>query len=237
VPPAGQTPDVRLVLFDIDGTLISSKGVGRRAIARALRQVYGTCGGLEAYDLRGRTDLRIVTDVLAAAGVSAAAIESGLETCFAVYARELGELIGTGECVQLLPGMEAVIRGLRTRDDVVLGLLTGNIAAGAELKLRPTGLWPCFRVGAFGSDHIDRRQLPAVARARLAQDMGRDVPFARTTIIGDTPHDIDCARACGAVAVAVATGFYSRAELAVHGPDLLFDDFSDAEGVVAALTR
>lgn len=230
-------PDVRLILFDIDGTLISSRGVGRRAIARALREVYGTEGDLEAYDTRGKTDPRIVADVLGAAGLSASTIQDGLEACFTAYARELGTLIGSGECVQVLPGMAAAIRALQLRRDIVLGLLTGNIAAGAELKLRSTGLWPCFRVGAFGSDHIDRRQLPAVARARLSEGLGRDLPFARLTIIGDTPHDIDCARACGAMAVAVATGLYPRAELAAHAPDLLFDDFSDTEAVVAALTR
>jgi phosphoglycolate phosphatase-like HAD superfamily hydrolase len=133
--------------------------------------------------------------------------------------------------------MDTVVRALQARADTVVGLLTGNIAVGAELKLRPTGLWPCFRVGAFGSDHADRRQLPAVARARLREGVGHDVPFARVTIIGDTPHDIDCARACGAMAVAVATGLYPRAELAAHAPDLLFENFADAEAVVAALTR
>jgi phosphoglycolate phosphatase len=231
------SPDVRLILFDIDGTLISARGVGRRAIARALREVYGTHGSIDAYDTRGKTDPRIVVDVLQAAGLSAPAIQAGLEACFAAYARELTALIGTGECVQIMPGMATVVRALQARDDVVVGLLTGNIAAGAELKLRPTGLWPCFRVGAFGSDHIDRRQLPAVARARLREGLGCDVPFERVTIIGDTPHDIDCARACGAVAVAVATGLYPREELAAHLPDLLFDDFADVERVVAALTR
>lgn len=232
-----RAPDVRLVLFDIDGTLISSRGVGRRAFAHALRVVYGTEGILDAYDTRGKTDPRIVVDVLGAVGLGGAAIEAGLEACFAAYARELEALIGTGEGVQVLPGMETVVRNLAARDDVVVGLLTGNIATGAELKLRPTGLWPCFRVGAFGSDHIDRRQLPFVARARLREQVGRDLPFEQVTIIGDTPHDIDCARACGAVAVAVATGLYARDELAAHAPDLLFDDFADAEAVVAALAR
>lgn len=228
---------MRLVLFDIDGTLISARGVGRRAIAHALREVYGTQGSLDTYDTRGRTDPRIVVDVLQAAGLGDPAIQAGLEACFAAYARELEALIGAGECVQILPGMDTVVRALAAREDTVVGLLTGNIVVGAELKLRPTGLWPCFRVGAFGSDHIDRRQLPAVAQARLRERLGHELPFDRVTIIGDTPHDIDCARACGAVAVAVATGLYPREELAAHAPDLLFDDFADVDAVVAALTR
>ncbi len=228
---------MRLVLFDIDGTLISARGVGRRAIAHALREVYGTQGSLDTYDTRGRTDPRIVVDVLQAAGLGDPAIQAGLDACFAAYARELEALIGAGECVQILPGMDTVVRALAAREDTVVGLLTGNIVVGAELKLRPTGLWPCFRVGAFGSDHIDRRQLPAVAQARLRERLGHELPFDRVTIIGDTPHDIDCARACGAVAVAVATGLYPREELAAHAPDLLFDDFADVDAVLAALTR
>ena len=235
--PRHRDSDVRLVLFDIDGTLISSRGVGRRAFASALRAVYGTAGALDAYDTRGKTDPRIVMDVLQAVGLAGADIEAGLEACLAAYARELEDAIGTGECVQVLPGMEAVVRRLGAQRDIVVGLLTGNIARGAELKLRPTGLWPCFQVGAFGSDHMDRRRLPAVACARLRDQLGHDVPFARVTIIGDTPHDIDCARACGAVAVAVATGLYPRSELAAHAPDLLFDDFADVEAVMAALVR
>lgn len=228
---------MRLVLFDIDGTLISSRGVGRRALGRALHQVYGTQGGLDAYDTRGKTDPRIVADVLGQAGLDEAAIQAGLPACFAAYARELAALIGPGDGIQVLPGMGAVVRALSGRADTVVGLLTGNIAAGAELKLRPTGLWPCFRVGAFGSDHVDRRRLPAVARARLREQLGHELPFERVAIVGDTPLDIDCARACGALAVAVATGFYGREELARHAPDLLFDDFADVEAALAALTR
>jgi phosphoglycolate phosphatase-like HAD superfamily hydrolase len=226
---------VRLVLFDIDGTLISARGVGRRAIAHALREVYGTEGALPSYDTRGKTDPRIVVDVLQAAGLGGAAIDAGLQACFTAYARQLETAIEAGAAIEVLPGMADVVRALDARRDVVVGLLTGNIALGAELKLRPTGLWPYFRVGAFGSDHIDRRQLPAVARARPRERLGHDLPFGRVTIIGDTPHDIDCARACGAVAVAVATGLYPRGELAAQAPDLLFDDFSDVPAVLSAL--
>ena len=233
----GSRPDVRLVLFDIDGTLISARGVGRRAIAHALREVYGTQGSLDTYDARGKTDPRIVTDVLKTTGLGDQAIQAGLEACFATYSRELEALIGAGECVQILPGMDTVVRVLDAREDTVVGLLTGNIVKGAELKLRPTGLWPYFHVAAFGSDHIDRGQLPAVAQGRLRERLGHELPFDRVTIIGDTPHDIDCARACGAVAVAVATGLYPREELVAHAPDLLFDDFADVDAVVAALTR
>jgi phosphoglycolate phosphatase-like HAD superfamily hydrolase len=237
IASAASRPDVRLFLFDIDGTLISSRGVGRHALARALREVYGTHGSIEQYDTRGKTDQRIVVDVLRAAGRSDETIQAGLDACFAAYARELRTLIGTGDCVRTMPGMAEVVRRLSARADALVGLLTGNVAAGAELKLRPTGLWPLFRLGAFGSDHIDRRRLPGVARERARTLLGHELPFDCLTIIGDTPHDVDCARACGAVAVAVATGQFLRGELALQVPDFLFDDFADVDDVVNALTR
>src|SRR5262245_16166644 len=109
---------MRLVLFDIDGTLISSRGVGRRAFASALRSVYGTAGTLDSYDTRGKTDPRIVVDVLQAVGLAGAAIEAGLEACFAAYASDLESAIGAGECVQVLPGMDAVVRTLAARSDI-----------------------------------------------------------------------------------------------------------------------
>jgi phosphoglycolate phosphatase-like HAD superfamily hydrolase len=124
---------------------------------------------------------------------------------------------------------------LSARTDALVGLLTGNIEPGARVKLRPTGLWPLFRVGAYGSDDAERRRLPAIACERARALTGRDFPFERVTIIGDTPLDVDCARACGARAIAVATGFHSGAELAACEPDLLFGDFSDVERVLDAL--
>jgi phosphoglycolate phosphatase-like HAD superfamily hydrolase len=135
----------------------------------------------------------------------------------------------------VLPGVAHVVRALSAREDAVVGLLTGNIEPGARVKLRSTGLWPVFRVGAFGSDDVDRRRLPAIARQRTRDALGHDIPFDRVTIIGDTPLDVDCARACGALAVAVATGRYSATELAACGPDLLFADFAEVERVIEQL--
>lgn len=229
-------PDVRLLLFDVDGTLISSRGVGRLAFARALRAVYGTAGAIDRYDFRGKTDPRIVLDLMAGAGLGDDVVRTGLATFFEVYARELESVIGEGQCVQALPGVEALVRALSVRSDALVGLLTGNIAPGARLKLRPTGLLPLFKVGAFGSDDIDRRRLPEIARARARALVGQDFSFDRVTIIGDTPLDVDCARACGAVAVAVATGQFGHEQLAACGPDLLFADFADVEAALAALT-
>lgn len=227
---------MRLFLFDIDGTLVTARGAGRTALRRALEQVYGATGPIDAYDFRGRTDPRIVGDLMQAAGVPDATIAERLGDCLATYVAELAAEIGDGSRVQVMPGIPDVVRALARRDDALVGLLTGNIEGGARVKLAPTGLWDHFRVGAFGSDDIDRRKLPAVACARARALVGRDFPFDRVTIIGDTPLDVDCARACGAVAIAVATGYHPHDELAACAPDHLFVDFSDVGATLAALT-
>jgi phosphoglycolate phosphatase-like HAD superfamily hydrolase len=227
---------MRLFLFDVDGTLLTAQGAGRLALGRALEAVYGTAGPIAGYDFRGRTDPRIVLDLMRAAGLAEAEIRARLGECFEAYVAELAALVADGRRVRLMPGVEEVVRALASRDDVLVGLLTGNIEPGARVKLVPTGLWPRFRVGAFGSDDADRRRLPEVARARARALAGREFPFARVTIIGDTPLDVDCARACGARAVAVATGQHAAAELAACRPDLIFTDFTDAETAVRRLT-
>ena len=223
---------MRLFLFDIDGTLVTAKGAGRTAVGRALTEVYGTTGPLEAFDFRGRTDPQIAFGLMRAAGLPDDTIRAGLDACFAAYVRELDTVIGDGSRVQIMPGIPEVLRLLSERDDALVGLLTGNIEPGARVKLRPTGLWPLFRVGAFGSDDAERRRLPAIACARARTLTGRDFPFERVTIIGDTPLDVDCARACGARAVAVATGFYPYEALEDCRPDLIFKDLADVAGVI-----
>jgi len=233
---AASRPDVRLFLFDVDGTLVTARGAGRAAFGRALQATYGTPGAVDVYDFRGKTDPRIVWDLMRGAGLDNAAITRGLDAFFAAYLEELRRAIGDGSRVQVMPGVAAVVSALAARDDALVGLLTGNIEAGARLKLAPTGLWPLFSVGAFGSDDMDRRRLPAIARARARLVAGGDFPFARVTIIGDTPLDVDCARACGAVAVAVATGQHPQEELAACEPDHIFADFTDVARALAALT-
>ena len=226
----------RLYLFDVDGTLVTARGAGREALGRALRQTFGTTGPIDRYDFRGKTDPRIVLDLMAGAGVPEAAVRARLDACFAVYVHELAALIADGHPVDVMPGVASLVRALGAAPDAMVGLLTGNIERGARVKLAPTGLWPHFVVGAFGSDDIDRRRLPAVACARARAVAGRDFALAQVVVIGDTPLDVDCARACGAVAVAVATGQHGTAELEACRPDLLFADFGDVEGALARLT-
>lgn len=226
---------MKLVLFDIDGTLISARGAGRRAMRVAFERVFGTAGSIDHYDLRGRTDTRIVHDVMGAEGWEHARVTERLDDFFEIYLAGLVSEIGDGRDVVTLPGVAAVVDRLARSTDAALGLVTGNIEEGARIKLLPTGLWPHFRVGAFGSDHMDRRLLPSLAARRAHALLGTAFSPTDVVVIGDTPHDIDCARAFGAVAIAVATGQYPREQLLGEGPDHFFEDLSDTERVLAAL--
>jgi phosphoglycolate phosphatase-like HAD superfamily hydrolase len=226
---------MKLVLFDIDGTLITARGAGRRAMRAAFERVFGTAGGIDRYDLRGRTDTRIVHEVMSAEGWEPARVTERLDEFFEAYVGGLTAEIGDGRSVITLPGVAAVVEGLDRSSDAMLGLVTGNIEEGARVKLRPTGLWPRFRVGAFGSDHMDRRRLPSLAARRAHALLGTAFSPGDVVVIGDTPHDIDCARAFGAVAVAVATGQHTRDELLAENPDVFFEDLGDVENVLAAL--
>jgi len=226
---------VKLVLFDVDGTLLSARGAGRRAIAAALEEVYGTRGGVEAYDFHGKTDPQILYDLLTGAGLPEPAIRAREAEFFERYVAHLGREVGAGAQVELYPGVDALVRGLARSPGHLLGLLTGNIEAGARIKLAPTGLAAYFRVGAYGSDAADRTRLPAVAAERARRLVGRAFQGPDVVVIGDTPLDIACGRAFGARVVAVATGRHGVEELATHAPDFLFADFGEPGRVLRAL--
>jgi phosphoglycolate phosphatase len=227
---------MRLFLFDIDGTLIYAHNAGRTCLLRAMQSVFGTTGDHAGFDWRGRTDPQIVSELMRGAGVREEVIRARLEDCFAAYAHCLAELIDSGHPVDVHPGIREILAALSTRTDSLVGLLTGNVESGAKLKLKPTGLLPYFRVGAYGSDDSDRRKLPTIALERAQVLVGQTIPSSRLVIIGDTPLDIDCARAAGASAVAVATGHHSMEELAAHSPDLLLKNFAAVEESLRALT-
>lgn len=226
---------MRLVLFDIDGTLLSAGGAGRRALGRALLDVFGTAGPIDSYDFHGGTDPQIVRDLLAAAGVSVHEVLAGEAELFARYLEHLAAELGDGSGVRLYPGVAALIEALAGEPGCVVGLLTGNIEAGARLKLMPTGLWPRFRIGAYGSDDADRTRLPGVAARRAQALMGRALRGRDLIVIGDTPRDVGCGRAFGAVCLAVATGRHAVAELQACGADHVFPDLGDVDRVMAAI--
>ena len=227
---------VRLALFDIDGTLLWSDGAGRRAFGAALSEVFGD---IDPGDFRfdGKTDRQIGRELLRLAGHADDRIDAGMTTLLDRYLDGLRAELASGERQsRLLPGVPELLDALEARDDVVLGLLTGNIAQGAELKLRAVGLDPArFRVGAYGSDHEHRPALPAVAQRRARERLGLEIPPRAVVVIGDTPADIECAHAAGARAIAVATGRYSVDELSEHRPAAVFHDLSDTGAVVRVI--
>jgi phosphoglycolate phosphatase-like HAD superfamily hydrolase len=226
----------RLVLFDIDGTLLWSDGAGRRAMQRALTHVFGSAGSPE-YRYDGKTDRQIVRELMRAEGHADDHIDGGMVQLVEHYLEGLrGELAEGTRNVRVLPGVPEVLDVLEARDDVVLGLLTGNLEAGAATKLGAAGIdIGRFRVNAFGSDHERRGDLPAVAVARARELLGLDVPGERVVIIGDTPADIECGRDIGARAIAVATGRYDVATLQSHAPAAVFEDLADTDAVVRAI--
>ena len=228
---------MKLVLFDIDGTLLLTDGAGRRAIGQALRDEAGTAGPIDTYRLDGKTDRQIVRDLLTAAGHEAADDADRISAVCRRYVTLLErELDATPGATRLLPGVHGVLDALEQRGDAMVGLLTGNLVEGAALKLRAAGIdMARFAVGAYGSDHADRPALPPIASRRAALLMGRELSGADVIIIGDTPADMTCGSSIAARAIGVATGKYPRAELLAAGAYAAFDDLADVAGVLAAI--
>lgn len=226
---------MKLLLFDIDGTLIRSNGAGRETLAFALAQVFGTSGPLDTYHMSGKTDPRIILDLMTAVGVEAPEIEKHLPYLYQLMAQKGQEIFPLRE-MKVCPGVPALLSGLHQNPAVLLGLLTGNAFTTAPMKLRAAGIDPAlFKVGVYGSDALDRNQLPAIGIKRANLLTGMEFNGYNTTIIGDTPADILCARAGKATAVAVASGWHSPATLAKYQPDHLFENLADTETVISTL--
>jgi len=225
-----------LVLFDIDGTILSSTGAGRAALERALVATFGTPGD-PAYLYDGKTDRQIVRESMRATGFSNAEIDEKMSLVLERYLEGLREeLVSPRRHVRMFEGIETLIDAVEKRDDLVLGLLTGNIEPGARLKLGAVGLdFDRFRVNAFGSDHEVRGELPAVAHRRMRDAYGVSLDGRDVVVIGDTPADIHCGRALGARAIAVATGRYSVDELREHEPFAAFETLGDTRAVLEVI--
>lgn len=212
----------RLVLFDIDGTLIRTGGAGVRAFARTAAEAYGRPGGTDRLSFAGRTDLSLVREFLSAHGftVDAANVERFLEA----YLGFLGEFLDQ-HAGEICPGVRELMAGLRQQaEPPVVGLLTGNVRAGAERKLRAHGLWDEFEFGAFGDDDEDRNRIAEVAWRRGRARLGDDLAGSEIVVVGDTPLDVACARAIGARCLAVGTGNYRAGDLAGLGPEWVCED-------------
>ena len=217
----------RLLLFDIDGTLIYSGGAGVHALKSAFRERFGIADDLRDIEIAGMTDSGIVISILNKHKIPATNENvSAFLDSYVQLPRRKGKL---------LPGVLELLQSLKSRKYLVLALLTGNVSRGAQLKLEHYGVWHFFEFGAFADDHRDRNRLGPFARARAKEKHGREFSAVEIDVIGDTPRDIACGKAFGARTIAVATGTWSRDQLAKYQPDFLIDDLSNVEGIIDTL--
>jgi len=226
----------RLVLFDIDGTLLHSHGAGRRAMEAALLETFGTKGS-PAYRYDGKTDKQIVRDLMREEGFPDATINARMPHVLDTYVAGLQREIASPHTrVEAITGVMPLLDALVHRSHCIVGLLTGNLEPGAQHKLTAAGIdFGRFALGAYGSDHEIRAELPAIAQQRAREVLGLAIEGSAMVIVGDTPSDIACGRPIGARAIAVATGHYTVESLSEHAPDAVFNDLGDTEAVLRAI--
>jgi phosphoglycolate phosphatase-like HAD superfamily hydrolase len=228
---------MKLLLFDIDQTILHSGGAGEKALTTALRERFGREQDLEKIEVAGKTDVWIAHRLFEAHGIepSAENVDQFLNSYLHHLEKELALNHG-----RVLPGFPELLHALARMPTVAIGLLTGNLRRGARIKLGYYGMLDHFSlepsaVGAFADDSLDRNRLGPFARERARAAHGYDFQPEDIYIIGDTPHDIACAKAIDARGVGVATGRYSREELEAAGADFVFADLSDVETVIRTL--
>jgi phosphoglycolate phosphatase len=216
-----------LILFDIDGTLVLTGRAGLRAMNRACADVVGHDNALDGVEFAGRTDWSILSDVMRKHDKPMdRPLLDRLSRRYVAHLAEEIQLPGKG-VKDVMPGIRELLDALVRRDDVALGLLTGNFVDGARIKLEYFDLWKYFPCGAFGGDSANRNDLVPVAIGRARECGVADVEPSRVIVVGDTPNDVECARVAGATPVAVATGSYSVEQLRQAGADIVFTDLSD----------
>jgi phosphoglycolate phosphatase-like HAD superfamily hydrolase len=223
----------KLVLFDIDGTLVLTGGAGLRAMNRASEEIVGHSEALDGIPVAGRTDWIILQDMLARIGRELdEELFDRLRDRYLQHLRD--EILKPGRGVKaVMPGVRQLLEELTPSDGVFLGLLTGNFEAGARIKLEHFDLWRHFRCGAFGDDAADRNALVPIAVER-ARAKGLSVP-GQIFVVGDTPHDVACALAVGAVPIGVATGGSPVDELRESGAEIVFENLADTRAVLKVL--
>jgi len=223
----------RVLLFDIDGTLVWG-GPAKDAFEYAMMETYGTTGDVEGTSFAGKTDPQIARELLTGVGYEPTRIDEGLERLFHLYTTRLEALLPERP-VTVLPGVPELLETLGALDRVGMALLTGNVVRGAQLKLGNAGLFDHFALGSYGSDAEHREELPGIALERAQNTWGDALKADDAIVVGDTPRDIACARAGGMRVVAVATGSYTPDQLAAEGADHVFEDFRDLSEVVSVL--
>jgi len=224
---------MRLVLFDIDGTLITDGGAARAAYASALEAVYGYRGDLRRYDFSGRTDPQISHMVLGDFGLAAEEIDASMDALWTIYLDQLAT--HAPRCVRALPGVVTLLDALAADARVTLALLTGNIEPGARLKLAGADLNRYFPFGAFGSDSPRREELPPIAVARAAAMTGIDFAARDVVIVGDSIYDVRCGVPHDATTIAIASGKTAAALLRAENPHYFFESAEDTAALLAAI--
>jgi len=216
---------IRLVLFDIDGTLVHTGGAGVKAFARVFATEFRATDHFEKLKFAGRTDVSLVREYFSYHQI--APTPENFARFFEQYVLWLDHILAASQ-TEACPGIWEILRELRSLPQPpLLGLLTGNIRLGAEIKLRHFDLWKEFETGAFADDHEDRDEIAAAARARGGRVLGRNLRGEEVLVIGDTPLDIRCGRAIGAKVLAVATGGATLEELKRHAPDWAVRDLRE----------
>lgn len=229
---AGMSKELTVVLFDIDGTLVDMKGAGRKSFVHALKPVFGWDDDISYVNFAGNTDLNVLLQVAEHHGMKLS--DEDRKRFFRQVPIELEQTAKQAELV-IYPGVRALLETLSTRRDVVLSLVTGNVAASARIKLQQFDLHNHFVLGAFGDEHADRVEIARLAMRRIENKMREDQTMRGCFLIGDTPQDILAAKAIAAKAIAVATGKFTTDDLRKAGADHVLTDLSDTRGVLRIL--
>jgi phosphoglycolate phosphatase-like HAD superfamily hydrolase len=218
-----------VLLFDVDGTLVTTVGVGRRALERTFRARFGSSAALDTIDFHGRTDRAIVRAALAALGEPAEGHDAAIDAILAAYLAHLEDEVARADGLRAHPGVAALLDAVARWPAAAVGLGTGNIRAGARLKLAPLRLFDRFAFGGFGCDHEHRPALLHIGATRGAARLHAPVDTCRVVVIGDTPLDVEAAAAIHADSIAVATSRYDEETLRAAGATHVFPDLAHAE--------
>jgi phosphoglycolate phosphatase-like HAD superfamily hydrolase len=228
---------MKIVLFDIDGTLVTMAGAAQDAFTRALTEAAGRSIRPDGYSFSGRTDPQIARDILARHGVAGEALEAAIPETIRLYLKYFAADLPHRAGARVLPGVTALLDALASRPEARIALLTGNVEPGARLKLGHFGLTPYFdfSVSCFGNDDPDRYHLPGIALERARRAHGPAITGAQLVLVGDSEHDVLCGRGIGARSVAVGTGWTPLETLRALGPDAVLVDLSDTARAVEAI--
>lgn len=225
---------LRLILFDIDGTLVTTNGIAKTAFSEAVEETLGAPTIAHEHDFAGKTDQQIYTEIMRGSRLPDDLAAKHQNAVFTLFFSKLEERLNK-ENVTVLPGVRELLEALRQEEAATLALLTGNMLQGARIKLTPPGLLGYFSFGAFGNDALYRHDLPEIAIARAYDRTGATFKAKDVVIIGDTPNDIDCGRHLNVRSIGVATGGYSNEALAEAHPDHLFNDLTETERLLDAI--